>query len=554
MKEFSLYFRNFWFYRLTNIAKKTNGFFYFFRKVPLIGKIVPPSIYQMYGVKQLFTIIGLISSISFSLVKKIVWLFAFIGLSVVAISVLNQQELSLSFKLLTAETIGNGLFLWFLAVVVAVPFYTGFTYYPEKKQQDFIGAFHQSRITFIRGMMFIEVIYEAIMYLPAGLLVGSMLGKPLSVSFFLFFAYLAGNYFFLYIGRLIFMKQFSKNTRRVIGWSAGLFFILVIIGLEWLRSWPFFITWGLSPLGVVIMLLLCGLSLNILLHYKQERIFLLRYSQEQSLWMTASSATMNKSKNQYISQGLAMQKNLVLNEDQSFQHLAGSEYLNALLFSRYRSLLNKSLLYRFYIFIPVWLAVVVLSLLGVFKSLNSNNLVALLPSLFFVMYFATFGKKVVQMVFVNCDVSMLYYPFYREAKTIISGFNYRFKQTFYYNGIVSLEILFTFLLLHIFNHFLLSWQFFGVLLLLLIALSFLFSFHELFVYYLIQPFTGDMEVVSPLYKIVSGLFYGLSYMNMQLRSVGYFYVVVISIISLLYVGIGFLIIYKKAPKTFRIKG
>lgn len=103
------------------------------------------------------------------------------------------------------------------------------------------------------------------------------------------------------------------------------------------------------------------------------------------------------------------------------------------------------------------------------------------------------------------------------------------------------------------NGFFLSWTFFGVLALLLLALSALFSFHELFIYYLIQPFTSEMEVVSPLYKIIAILFYWIAYGNLQLKVSGFFYAIIVSVACLLYVGIGFVIIYKKAPKTFRIK-
>ena len=47
---------------------------------------------------------------------------------------------------------------------------------------------------------------------------------------------------------------------------------------------------------------------------------------------------------------------------------------------------------------------------------NEEDLTALLPALFLVMYFGSLGKAIVQMVFVNCDISMLYYPFIGRKK------------------------------------------------------------------------------------------------------------------------------------------
>lgn len=116
-----------------------------------------------------------------------------------------------------------------------------------------------------------------------------------------------------------------------------------------------------------------------------------------------------------------------------------------------------------------------------------------------------------------------------------------------------MEIFLLFVLLQVLNNFYLSWQFFGTLLLLLLALGILFSFHELFIYYLLQPFTVDMSVKSPLYKVITWVFYYFAYMNTQVRATGFLYVIFISIISILYVAIGLVVIYKMAPKTFKIK-
>nr|WP_313095616.1 hypothetical protein [Streptococcus parasuis] len=52
-----------------------------------------------------------------------------------------------------------------------------------------------------------------------------------------------------------------------------------------------------------------------------------------------------------------------------------------------------------------------------------------------------------------------------------------------------------------------SYSFKSALFLLLISLTALFSFHDLFIYYILQPFTKDMEVINPVYKFLSGALY-----------------------------------------------
>ena len=104
------------------------------------------------------------------------------------------------------------------------------------------------------------------------------------------------------------------------------------------------------------------------------------------------------------------------------------------------------------------------------------------------------------------DISMLYYPF-------LSGRKKR-SQVGLITVFIKINVLQRSLCGKYFGGFLLwdllnglqeaTWYFIEVLFLLLTSLTALFSFHELFIYYLLQPFTGDMRVVNPVYKFVSG--------------------------------------------------
>ena len=99
-----------------------------------------------------------------------------------------------------------------------------------------------------------------------------------------------------------------------------------------------------------------------------------------------------------------------------------------------------------------------------------------------------------------------------------------------------------------------SYSFKSALFLLLISLTALFSFHDLFIYYILQPFTKDMEVVNPVYKFLSGVLYWVAYLNIKLDLGSHLYILLISIAMITYVSIGYWILLKKAPQTFRLKG
>lgn len=98
-----------------------------------------------------------------------------------------------------------------------------------------------------------------------------------------------------------------------------------------------------------------------------------------------------------------------------------------------------------------------------------------------------------------------------------------------------------------------SYSFKSALFLLLISLTALFSFHDLFIYYILQPFTKDMEVINPVYKFLSGALYWVAYLNIKLDLGSHLYVLLISLAMIAYVSIGYWILLKKAPQTFHLK-
>ena len=98
-----------------------------------------------------------------------------------------------------------------------------------------------------------------------------------------------------------------------------------------------------------------------------------------------------------------------------------------------------------------------------------------------------------------------------------------------------------------------SYSFKSALFLLLISLTALFSFHDLFIYYILQPFTKDMEVINPVYKFLSGALYWVAYLNIKLDLDSHLYILLISLAMIAYVSIGYWILLKKAPQTFRLK-
>ncbi|MGU7962512.1 hypothetical protein ACS6ZU_10650 [Streptococcus suis] len=534
--------RYFWYQEKYNLYRTVNGFFYYLRKLPLVGQSIPESIFKSYSFKSsLFLILHIFSIPSRFLVKDL-WLVLNFYFASFWMNILASEELT--FWNILPGTWLLGFSLWLVFVGYAYRFGKGFEPFIAKSEREFMQNFGLSQSSFLQSQLFIEPIITSLSYLPALLIFSSLSGNWLYLPLGLL-TIPAGSFTGQALNRALFNRGVLARRNSWQSW--------VIVGI------------GIVAIGCLILFrnhllpifLLPVLACQVLLiwfgyrYLKQQTNHLdyLQYCMDQSLQMDKKIFEMTKG-NEYTRQGLQMQAKLSTEKGKDLSHLSGMTYLNALLFDRYKKVLYKK--------VRNWvLAVVVIlaALEGIRYFLEpvtftEDYLLQFLPLSFMIMYVASSGKVVAQMVFVNCDISMLHYPFYREAKTIIAGFNYRFLQTCKLNLIFATSL---FLVILILWRFALSLETILLTALLLLSLTALFSFHDLFIYYILQPFTKDMEVVNPVYKFLSGALYWVAYLNTQLDLGSHLYILLISLAMIAYVSIGYWILLKKAPQTFRLK-
>ena len=438
-----------------------------------------------------------------------------------------------------------GFSLWLVFVGYAFRFGKGFEPLIAKSKREIMRNFGLSQSSFLQSQLFIEPIISSLSYLPA----------------LLIFSSLSGNWLYLPLGLL----TIPSGSLTGHAFNRALFNRGILARRNSWQSWIIFGA-GLVAIACLILFrnhllpifLLPVLVCQVLLiwfsykYLKQQTNHLnyLSYCMDESLQMDKKLFEMTEG-NEYTRQGLQMQAKLSMETGKDLTHLSGMTYLNALLFDRYKKILYKK--------VRNWVLslVVILVALEAFRyylepfELTDAVLLRCLPFSFMIMYIASSGKVVAQMVFVNCDISMLHYPFYREAKTIIAGFNYRFWQICKLNLIFACSLFLTIMVL---GRFAFSMETILLTALLLISLTALFSFHDLFIYYILQPFTKDMEVVNPVYKFLSGALYWVAYLNIKLDLGSHLYILLISIAMITYVSIGYWILLKKAPQTFRLKG
>ncbi|NQJ72683.1 hypothetical protein HO539_04980 [Streptococcus suis] len=535
--------RYFWYQEKYNLYRTVNGFFYYLRKLPLIGKSIPESIFKSYSFKSaLFLFLHILSVPSRFLAKGFWLLFHFYHASF-WMNILSTEEPT--FWNILPNTWLLGFMFWFLFVGLNCRFSKVLDPVISKADREFMQNFGLAQSRFLQSQLFIEPILTTIFYLPTLIIFCLMTNQWLVFPVGLM-TVLAGHLTGHALNRWFFEHRMLTRRNSWHTWLWGAFILVLYVLAIIFRH-------QLS-LGMLVPILLVQPFLIWFgyryLKQQTNHLDYLQYCMDQSLQMDKKIFELTKG-NEYTRQGLQMQAKLSIKKGKDLSHLSGMTYLNALLFDRYRSVLTKKLHFRL-----GCLLAIVLFIEGIrwFSKddieISNANYIEGLPFAFMVMYAASMGKAVAQMVFVNCDISMLHYPFYREAKTIITGFHYRFLQTVKLNAAFSGSLL---LALIIFTRAQLPIETYLLTALLLLSLTALFSFHDLFIYYILQPFTKDMEVVNPVYKFLSGALYWVAYLNTQLDLGSHLYILLISLAMIAYVSIGYWILLKKAPQTFRLK-
>ena len=535
--------RYFWYQEKYNLHRSVNGFFYYLRKLPLVGKSIPESIFKSYSFKSGLFLVLLILSIPSRFLVKGIWLTIYSCIAAFWIKLLSNNQLD--FWQIPSDTWLLGFSMWMVFVGYTYRFGKGFEPSIAKSEREFMQNFGLSQSNFLQSQIFVEPIITSLSYLPA----------------LLIFSSLSGNWLYLPLG-LLTIPAGSFTGQALNRWF---FNRRILSGRNSWQSWVILGT-GLAAIASLILLrnhlspifLLPVLACQILLiwfgyrYLKQQTNHLdyFYYCMDQSLQMDKNFFELTKG-NEYTRQGLQMQDKLSTEKGKDLSHLSGMTYLNALLFDRYKKVLYKKVRNWVLSLMVILVALEALRYyLGPFE-LTDAILLRFLPFSFMIMYIASSGKVVAQMVFVNCDISMLHYPFYREAKTIIAGFNYRFWQICKLNLIFACSLFLTIMVL---GRFAFSMETILLTALLLISLTALFSFHDLFIYYILQPFTKDMDVSNPLYKFLSWALYWVAYLNSKLDLGSHLYILLISLAMIAYVSIGYWILLKKAPQTFRLKG
>lgn len=242
-------------------------------------------------------------------------------------------------------------------------------------------------------------------------------------------------------------------------------------------------------------------------------------------------------------------------DSSKFNNKTGYEYLNSIFFFR-----NNKIVKRFIIFKCILITIVFIFLAALLKffvdqDINDmfDDIKNISPILVFFMYLLSSTEKISKSMFFNCDISLLRYGFYKRPKDILNNFTSRIKKIMLYNSIHTVVLVGE---LSIFIIFLgLKDRFIEIIpiLILIITLSCFFTIYSVFMYYILQPYTKDLEIKNPIFKIVNYSMYAVCYGCSKIKTTPQYFTIGVIIFTVICIPIFFGIVYKYAPKTFKLK-
>ena len=522
--------------RLSLTLKNTyrvNSILYAIKQIPLIKNIIPYSIYSEGGLKIFANVLSVIWTVISTFIGKLLYFLVMIA----AVSGFYNLP----------ESQGAALFLQLLLPLTVIgAFMNSLMFDPSKDKYYAIILLNMDARRYTLANYAFNMLRLMLGFTVSALIFGLAMGlsvwECLLVPFFV-----AGTK--MTFAALELRKYEKKGSVKGDGKTAFLKVVLMVLLLALAYAPPAFAYILPETVTVALMffaVLAGGLSVKKIITFKSYR------AMYKELLTDALTVQMDESAQAKL---LKEQSRKSISADSGItSSKKGFEYLNELFIKR-----HKKILWRSAERITVGVLVIIAAVLLLFvyvpeaKSAVNGALMNFLPLSLFVMYILNRGTGFTQALFVNCDSSLLTYSFYKRPKFILKLFQIRLREIVKINLLPAAAIGGGLALLLYVSGGTDNPLNYGVLFVSVSALSIFFSVHYLTLYYLLQPYNSGTEIKSGTYKLAMWGTYMVCYIFLQMRFPTLIFGAATIVFCLVYCAAASLLVYRLAPKTFKIR-
>lgn len=520
-------------------SENANQLIYHCKRIPLVGKHIPDSLYANLSLKKALAAVGTVLKFFGNILGKAVY----IGLLMVLPAFLLQKSPSARYAVFLHT---------FTMFSLVGAFLSSALFETSKKRYLCVRLMRMNAKDYIVTTALLSEAANFLAFLPLVMLTAVWLGGTAAQGFYLCVMQSG----FSLLGEVFFLLFYSQTKiilckKTAYEFTVGVF-CLAITYVPVVLHRPFPLPGLLfHPAFLVFSVGLVVLGTLVILRYGGYHEIALR---------TLKANDFNVDTEKIISEASAADV-AVREKDFSdsdlkpgrFEKKTGFAYLNALFFERHRRLLVKPVMIRLVIIAVLFCAGTVASFFMPKLDGPLPSPGVMLPAFVFILYFASIGERVCKAMFYNCDISLLRYPFYRDRDAILSNFKVRLLWISGLNAITAAAIAAAVIgLACIFR---LNWTLpdflsftFSILL-----LSLFFSVHHLFLYYVFQPYTTGQGVKNPFFNLINTGVYLLCLACLKLKSPPPYFTLIVLISTSVYTIVALILVYRLAPKTFRVK-
>lgn len=514
-----------------DITSAINSFIYTLNKTPLIKEVVKNiDLYKSKKAKKIITILAFFCTS----LRLIIGKFLYLGIIYMTLN-------------------------WLLKEVTVITFFHAFFFL------SIIGMFINNKILTVGRKKYYAVILMGmdakkytIAYFLYDVLI-TFLTNLLSLTVFTFFCFhttLMTPLIFAImvvllkiIGEEVHIYFYQKTGRRLLSQST-IYFLILILGLLLAFFFPYLniiLSEKTYPIIFLVLLLLSIPSLIALFKVENYHLLYKKINTEQAILNSQNADIYSRQ------QMLEIRKKDYKIDEKKLRDKKGYDYFNTIFFLRHKVILSTSA--HIYAFICATLFFIV-SVIVYMEPSYQKSVVEFLYThfawIFLLMYFVNRGETVTGAMFYNCDRSMLTFNFYKEPKAILNVFKKRLKTVIRINLLPAFMIGVGFLVLSLICTKKLEITYF-FLLFVPIMLSIFFSTHHLVIYYLLQPYNVNMQMKSFSYSVASFLTYFICYLLKDIKLSVIPFSVMTMILTISYVVISMVLVYKWAPSRFKLK-
>lgn len=525
-----------------------NAFCYYFKRLWVVGKWMPDSIYSRYRLKRALSVVAVIVRQLIDFCGKPLYLIFFVGLPLLLATDPEGASQGQAFAAMAS------ILLFLNGVIGALGDSQIFTVTRDKV--TCIKYLHMDARTYLQGFLTFKYLPFFVYYLVWLLLAARLLGATLLQGFFLWLMLAS----FRMMGEAFQLWVFDR-TGKVFSRNMACNWAVIAVGLAGAYV-PLALGWT-QPLGAVLLHPLCVAGYTALgaaslwfvtvgyrgygekFHRSLDLNFLFSSLIKSSSGSAAAFKEVEIKEKDMAAAETAKEK---------FQRLKGYSYINALFFARHRRQLVKPMYYRLAAAALLFAGAVVFYILNAEAAVKlSGSLTTMLPFFVYIMYFMTVADKASRAMFFNCDKDMLRYAYYRQPQTILKNFQIRLLRVSLYDLAIAGAVCAAavgFCLVCGTSVFTADMGLFCVSILLL---SVLFTAHHLCLYYIFQPYSESLQVKNPFYSVVNVVMYALCFLCLQIEAGGPAFTMAVLGFTVLYIAGALALVYYRAPKTFRVK-